>query len=106
VVVSAFAIHHLDHSRKRALSAEVFDPLAPSGIFANLGYVSSPTERLHEEFLAVIGYSSGEEDASNRCAAAGDHLAWLAAAGFTDVDYAWKWRELALLVARRPPGSA
>ena len=105
-VVSAFAIHHLEDARKRDLFAEIFSVLTANGMFANLEHVSSPTERLHREFLAAIGNAHGQEDASNRCASVADQLSWLAATGFTDVDCAWKWREMALLVARRSSGPA
>ena len=101
-VVSAFAIHHLEDGRKRSLFAEVFDLLMPGGIFANLEHLPPPTPHLHDEFLTAIGYAPGEEDASNRCAPVESQLSWLTAVGFTDVDCAWKWREMALLVARRP----
>lgn len=101
-VISAFAIHHLDDGRKRVLSQEVFGLLAPGGVFANLEHVASPTPALHAAFLEEIGYTSEEEDDSNRCAGVEAQLGWLRGAGFNDVDCLWKWREMALLVGFRP----
>jgi len=100
-IVSAFAIHHLEDARKRALLAEVRERLAPGGIFANLEHVSSPTLRLHEQFLASIGYGPDEEDASNRLVDAETQLGWMRTLGFADVDCIWKWREMALLIGVR-----
>jgi len=101
-VISSFAIHHLVHERKRALSAEVFGLLNAGGVFCNLEHVASPTQRLHEEFLNRIGFTVETEDPSNKLLDVETQLGWLREIGFADVDCQWKWRELALLTGVRP----
>jgi SAM-dependent methyltransferase len=97
-VVSSFAIHHLDHERKRQLYGEIWQVLGDSGVFCNLEHVASASAYGHARFLAAMGTSPEEEDPSNKLLDVHTQLGWLREIGFADVDCHWKWRELALLV--------
>jgi SAM-dependent methyltransferase len=99
VVVSAFAIHHLEDERKRELYGEVVALLDPGGVFCNLEHVSSASPALHDRFMAQIEAS---EDPTNRLLDVETQLGWWRELGLTDVDCLWKWRELALLVGVKP----
>ncbi len=101
-VVSSFAIHHLEHPRKRSLCGEVFELLEPRGVFANFEHVASPTRRLHLAFFAAIDESIEDEDPSDRLLDVETQLGWLRELGFDDVDCYWKWLEMALLIGVKP----
>jgi SAM-dependent methyltransferase len=101
-VVSSFAIHHLEHERKRSLFAEVAELLEPGGVFANFEHVASVSERLHEAFFAAIGEPLENADPSDRLLDVETQLGWLRELGFEDVDCYWKWLEMALLIGVKP----
>ena len=102
-VISSFAIHHLEHDRKRSLYGEIFDLLAPGGVFANFEHVASSTHRLHLAFFEAIGEPIADEDPSDRLLDVYIQLDWLRALGFDDVDCYWKWLEMALMMGVKPP---
>ncbi|HXP33288.1 MAG TPA: class I SAM-dependent methyltransferase, partial [Acidimicrobiales bacterium] len=62
VIMSGFAIHHLEHGRKRALFGEIARQLSPGGLFANLEVVSSATPELHAAFLDAIGRTADDPE--------------------------------------------
>jgi len=98
VVVSGFAIHHLDHERKRALFREVAVVLRPGGVFANLEVVRCATPALQDEFYRRIERPGG--DPEDVLAGVDEQLAWMRDAALVDVDCYWRWRGFALLVGR------
>ena len=101
-VVSSFAIHHVNHARKRRLYAEIFRQLSPGAVFCNLEHVASPSPKVHLDFLRTIGIRPEDEDPSNKLLDMETQLGWLSELGFIDVDCFWKWRELALLAGTKP----
>lgn len=97
VVVSGFAIHHLDDERKRALFGEIAAQLEPGGAFLNLEVVASGSERRHADFLTAIGRTA--DDPEDRLVSVEDQVRWMIGAGLVDADCLWRWRGFALLVA-------
>lgn len=119
VVMSALAIHHLDHAAKRDLFARVRDALVPGGVFINAEQVLAPTadeERAtHEGWLAEVrtaGISPSdlasalERMQADRLATLDEQLAWLAAAGFENVRCAFRSGRFVVYAGRRPASPA
>jgi len=123
VVVSGFAIHHLVDERKRGLYREIFDLLAPEGVFVNVEHVASPTTRLEDVFdelmidaLAAheraaggtrsrdevaVEYRQRPDKAANLLASVEAQCRWLREIGFEDVDCYHKIFELAVFGGRK-----
>jgi ubiquinone/menaquinone biosynthesis C-methylase UbiE len=120
VVVSGFAIHHQPHGRKKALYREIYDVLAPGGLFLNLDHVKSPTAVIEEAFTDYFvdhlfrfsgsGKSREETDAEYRTrpdkkenilAPLDEQCRWLREIGFHDVDCYFRVLELALFGGRK-----
>jgi tRNA (cmo5U34)-methyltransferase len=124
VIVSGFAIHPLPDSRKRALYGEIFELLAPEGIFINIEHVSSTTrwtESVWDDYTidAIFGtelkaspgktraevareyYSRAEQD-ENILAPLEVQCDWLRDIGFENVDCFLKVQELAVFGGQRP----
>lgn len=100
LIVSGFAIHHLDDAGKRALFARVARRLRPGGVFANLEVVASATPELHATFRTAIGRA--EDDPEDKLVDVESQLQWMRDAGLTQVDCLWRWRGFALLVGQAP----
>jgi SAM-dependent methyltransferase len=89
LVVSAFAVHHLDGAEKADLFRRVAQRLAPNGRFV-LGDVVVPDDPAEADVPLEAGY-----DRPDRVA---DQLRWLADAGLA-AGVVWAQRDLAIVVA-------
>jgi tRNA (cmo5U34)-methyltransferase len=99
LVLSGFAIHHLEDERKRRLYAEVAGLLRANGLFANLDVVASATRELHAKFLDAIGRTA--DDPEDRLVDVETQAQWMRQVGLTQVDCLWRWRGFALLVGTK-----
>lgn len=122
VVVSAIAIHHVTHERKRELCREVFQLLAPNGVFLNNDVVATPPafavrfedlnlSAIQEQEVQLRGNTRAREQIKaemrerlrlagdrhqSHVASLADQLAWLTEAGFKSVDCYWRYLDLAI----------
>ena len=102
-VVSALSIHHLSDDRKRALVSRIYGALKTGGLFVNADQfraASDETERRHHERWLTRSREIGvhERDLQQAlermkyddAATLEDQFEWMRAAGFSDIDCAYK----------------
>ncbi len=124
VIVSGFSIHHQPDERKRTLYQELFDLLAPGGMFLNVEHVASATPWLEEQFneYLIDAFHAYHGDAKSRAEIARELVRrddkqanilalverqcdWLRQIGFEDVDCYLKVFELAVFGGRKAAAS-
>ncbi len=115
LVVSALSIHHLPDADKQRLFARILAALAPGGLFVNAEQVLAPSPGLEaraharwQDQATALGAEPAELAAAearmvhDRCATLEAQLSWLRAAGFADVDCAFKAWRFAVYSGRKP----
>lgn len=112
-IVSGYAIHHLPQTKKKELYQEIYNILAPGGIFINVEHTASATpelEKLHDElfidYLATHNKRDSQEIAKeyynrpdkedNILERVDIQVNWLREIGFKHSDCYFKWMELAV----------
>jgi tRNA (cmo5U34)-methyltransferase len=113
-IVSALAIHHLEHDQQRHLMSRIHDALRPGGVFIDAEQVVAPWPEMTAAYEAVwerqcrrLGASDAELAATrermrhDRCADVPEILAWLRDAGFEHSDIVYKAWRLAVVAAYR-----
>jgi tRNA (cmo5U34)-methyltransferase len=109
-VVSALAIHHLEHSAQRDLLARAHAVLRPGGVFVNAEHVTGTTpwlegvyRRLWSDACAGAGASEQEiagaveRMAMDRSSDVATTIGWMRQAGFHDCDCFFKHLHFAVL---------
>jgi len=118
LVISGYAIHHIENEKKKRLYKQIYNLLNPNGIFLNLEHVLSPTDDLEKLFRNLfddrmfdyhkhIGDGKTKEEviekyhdpnhaALNRLEFVEKQCNWLREIGFKQVDCYMKIFELAL----------
>ena len=123
-VVSGFSIHHQPDSIKKRIYREVFELLAPGGVFVNIEHVASCSDWAEgladAHFIDSVcefhrsrnpdcqreriarDYVEREDKHANILAPVEDQCRWLEQIGFIDADCYLKVFELAVFAGRRP----
>ncbi|MFG3248875.1 class I SAM-dependent methyltransferase [Streptomyces sp. NPDC048187] len=120
-IVTSLAVHHLDDRDKKALYRHIHGALAPGGVFVMADLVAPvgpaplalalarwDAEVRAADPAATVPFESARwntfrfPDPVDRPSGVGEHLNWLARAGFRDVDVCWLYAGHAVFHARRP----
>jgi len=111
VAVSSLALHHLmTNADKQGFYRQIYDALAPGGVFFNADVVLGSSEALQAMYMqkwqAFMLQNVSRDEIEHtwlpkyydedRPAKLTDHLAWLAEVGFADVDVVWKYYNYAV----------
>ena len=111
VAVSSLALHHLvTDADKRAFYRQIYDALAPGGVFYNADVVLGSSDALQAMYMrkwqGFMRQNVSCDEMENtwlpkyydedRPARLIDHLAWLTGVGFIDVDVVWKYYNYAV----------
>ena len=115
MVVSALAIHHLEHDEKKSLFKRIYDSLRPGGLFVNAEQILAPSSAAEERYerfwlkqVRILGVpedeivKARERMQSDRCASMEDQLDWLREAGFHDADCMFRSWRFGVLCGLRP----
>ncbi len=124
-IVSGLAIHHLPDGRKRELYSEIYQLLAPGGIFLNNEHVAPPgawsaavfdelfIDALYDYHLTGGGTKSRaqiaaelvhrEDKQANLLAPVEAQCRWLDECGFVEVDCYFKYFQFSVFGGRKPP---
>ena len=124
VVVSGLSIHHQPNYRKKTLYHEIFDLLAPGGLFLNLEHVASDSpwgQKVFDQYFieslyqyhrgmnanttreqVAIQYAQRPDREANILAPVEGQCQWLRDIGFQNVACFFKILELALFGGTRP----
>ncbi len=114
-IVSALAIHHLEHAEQRRVLAAVHERLRPGGLFVDAEQVAGPSPARSDAYddlwvpcARAAGASREETDAArkrfglDRCADTESLLEWLREAGFENVDCVFRWWRFGVTAGWRP----
>ena len=109
-IVSSLSIHHLEDERKHALLRPILTALRPGGLFINADHIAGPTSELEETYqlrwLSEVRANGATEQQiadslfrqqEDRRTPVATQLAWLRAAGFTNVDCWYKHSSFAVM---------